>query len=135
MRKRLHACPLTAVCDFARTRTPFRSVPGATVLNTVPYFFTLSCSSSRAPVGLVRVHHDLVVDAFHPRRDVLPDAMHADLNAAQRELQHRRHAFDALDHAGGKRGEQKFSRVQCIAATGERGVERQRGVLARRQTA
>src|SRR6187551_999759 len=30
-----------AQCNVARTRTPFRSVPGATVLKTVPYFFML----------------------------------------------------------------------------------------------
>lgn len=30
-----------------RTRTPLRSVPGATVLKTVPYFFTFSCSKLR----------------------------------------------------------------------------------------
>ena len=32
---------------FFRTSTPLSSVPGATVLNTVPNFFTLSCKSAR----------------------------------------------------------------------------------------
>jgi hypothetical protein len=31
-----------STCHFARTSTPFNSVPGATVLKTVPYFLTLS---------------------------------------------------------------------------------------------
>jgi len=52
-----------------------------------------ACLPSRQPN--TDVDDDLVVDAFHPRRDVVPDAMHAGLNAAQRELQHRRHPFDA----------------------------------------
>jgi len=34
-----------------RRNTPDNSVPGATVLNTVPYFFTFSCSRVRRRSG------------------------------------------------------------------------------------
>jgi hypothetical protein len=33
-----------SVIQHARRKTPLNSVPGATALNTVPYFFTFSCS-------------------------------------------------------------------------------------------
>lgn len=35
----------------ARRRTPSNTVPGATVLKTVPYFFTFSCNNSRRRSG------------------------------------------------------------------------------------
>ena len=47
---------------FLRTSNPDKSVPGATVLSTAPYFLTFSCSS---------VYFDLIVDEFMYSKRVL----------------------------------------------------------------
>ena len=99
-----------------------------------PVFFTLSCSSSRRRSG--SSVSTTISYSMRSIREGRPAGRHA--RGPQRRATRTSASappLDALDHAGGERREQEFSRVQCVASTGERGVERQRGVLARRHAA
>ncbi len=80
----------------ALSMTPERSVPGATVLYTVPYFFTLSCSSLRRRSGSSVSTNDFVADAFHLRRRVLAPTLNNHLYTAQLELEDGHHTLMPL---------------------------------------
>jgi hypothetical protein len=56
--------------------------------------------------------------------------MHAHLAPAQLELQDRRAALDALDHAGRQGGQQQIGGVERIHAAGQACIQRQFGILA-----
>ncbi|KQN96389.1 hypothetical protein ASF01_13555 [Stenotrophomonas sp. Leaf70] len=59
-----------------------------------------------APVVLVSIYENFVADLLHSGRHVLAYPIDAYFNGTQLKLQDRRHPLDALEHAGGQRGEQ-----------------------------
>jgi len=87
------------------------------------------------PVILVRVDDELVVDGDDLRRTVLSNGMHVDLGAAEIELQHRRHAFDPLDHAGRHSCKKQFSRVERVQPPIDVRIKDDLRILAASQTA
>ncbi len=70
-------------------------------------------------IDLVGVDSDFIIDTRHLRRHVLANTVKVNLHAAVLKMNHGRYAFDAFDHASGKRGQQKLGRIECIRAAGQ----------------
>src|SRR5487761_2581243 len=81
-------------------------------------------------VGLVRVDRDCVLDTRHPWRCVLADAVQMHLRTAILKVNYGRHAFNALDHAGSKGGQEKLRGVEGIRASRKIRIQSDLGAFA-----
>ena len=81
-------------------------------------------------IVLVGVDDYLVVYRGHPGRRVLAHAVQPNVDATKIELEQRCRAFDALDHAGRQRREQKLGRIEGVGTAVDVGVEINLRVLA-----
>jgi NAD(P)H-dependent FMN reductase len=98
-------------------------------------FQDVAVQQIKASVRLGAVHEDLVADQRQLRRRILAHRLQPNLGPAELEMQHRRQTLDALQHAGGQRGQQQFHRVHRIAPPGEIGIERDFCLLRHGKTA
>ena len=71
-----------------------------------------------------------VLGGMHELTWLLADAFDTNCDAAQCNIQYRRDAFDALDHAGRDGSEKQFGRVEGIRVPGHIGVESDLGIFA-----
>src|SRR5690606_15258140 len=81
-------------------------------------------------VGLVTVDRQDVIDRDDARRSILALGLKAHLHPAKLELQHRADPLDALEHAGGYRGEKQLGRIEGVRASRKGGVDNQFRLLA-----
>ena len=67
-----------------------------------------------APVVLVRINDEFVIDRDRFRRAVLADAVKVNFDAAKIEMKHRRHPLYAFDHASGNDREEQLRRIGSV---------------------
>jgi hypothetical protein len=72
---------------YSQRSVPESSVPGATVLNIVRYFFHVLVQQAEPLVGFVRIHGDFVINALIAQRHILPYSVDLDAHTAKLKLQ------------------------------------------------
>ena len=100
-----------------------------------PVLTNILMQKIEAPIVLVRIDDEFVVDRDHLGRAILADAVKVNFDAAKIKVEHRSHPLDPLDHASGDGREEQLSRVEGVRPAIDVRVEEDLGVFGGSGTA